>query len=156
MAYIIGIILIVVVAVGFALSRPKDTTTEPVVTTTENSEPAVESADIVSTDSMENETKEISIADGTHETTVFYSTPAKDEYRLDVSLTTEDGVITDANIVYSQGAEEDPNPQRFDKAYKEVVIGQELEGLELSRVGGASLTTTAFNEALTKIATGNG
>lgn len=140
MPYIIGIIILAVVAVGFALTKNNDT-------------------DMVATEATPTEvaTRETSgeatpvIADGAHTTSVTYLTPARDEYLLDITLTTENGIIVDANIVYSQGSEIDPNAQRFEAAYKEVVIGQPIAGLEVSRVGGASLTSAAFNQALENI-----
>jgi hypothetical protein len=91
--------------------------------------------------------------DGTYKTQVTYLTPKRDEYLLDVSLTIQKDIVTGANVVYSQGAEIDPNPQRFEAAYKDEIIGKPLDAINLSRVGGASLTTAAFNKALASIKT---
>jgi hypothetical protein len=91
--------------------------------------------------------------DGTYKTKETYLTPQRTEYLIDVSLTIRDDVVTDATVIYSQGAEKDPNPQRFDGAYKTLVIGKKIDSISLSRVGGASLTTAAFNKALEEIKT---
>lgn len=168
MPYLIAFIIVIVAGVGFALFKSDQTTTDtaPIVTqeatdTPEPMEPGTETetatlpetspeTSVVApqlTDAANPDT----IPDGTHTTSVTYFTPKRDEYRLDVSLTTQDGIVTDANVIYSQGAENDPNPKRFEGAYKEVVIGTPLTDLDLSRVGGASLTTDAFNEAVDNI-----
>lgn len=156
MTYLIGVIVVVLVAVGFALMNQDQAPTatkpeaETSVLTTEDP--------TVTNDSNTDETitpVATTIADDTHSTIVTYFTPANNEYKLDVSLTTESGVITDATIVYSQGAEKDPNAQRFEEAYKAEVIGKKINELDLSRVGGASLTTAAFNEAVDNILAGD-
>ncbi|MCA9354311.1 MAG: hypothetical protein KC877_02200 [Candidatus Kaiserbacteria bacterium] len=148
MAYIIGIIVVVLIAVGFAMTKSSDTPTT-ITTEPETSLPVAETPAVTDTESADTMTTVI--ADGVHTTAVTYLTPANNEYLLDVSLTTENGVITDANIVYSQGAEKDPNAQRFEGAYKEEIIGKKIDELDLSRVGGASLTTGAFNGAVDNI-----
>ena len=83
-----------------------------------------------------------------------YLTPARQELSIEVSLTVDsDGVITDADVTYDgkQDGYSNPNQKRFDDAYERFVIGEEIDGLELSQVGGSSLTTGAFNDALDKI-----
>ena len=91
--------------------------------------------------------------DGTYTSEVTYRTPTFSKYQLDVSLSIKNNIVTEATVAYSQGAEKDPNAQRFEGAYRAEVIGKDINSLNLSRVGGASLTTGAFNEALTKIKT---
>jgi hypothetical protein len=44
-----------------------------------------------------------------------------------------------------------PSHTGFDTAYEAEVVGQPLDDLRLSRTGGASLTSDAFNEAVTDI-----
>lgn len=150
MPYIIALIVIVLIGVGFTLLQAPTVPSElPEVTTTE--EPTIprdlssdaDSAELVDTDSDYD--------DGTYETITTYLTPARDEYLLEISLTLADDIITNANIEYAQGAETNPNPQRFDAAYKAEIIGKDIDALNLSRVGGASLTTAAFNNALEDI-----
>ncbi len=145
MPYIIAIIIILVMGIGFTLfqsSKTTDATTSP---TTTASTPATtaESETIATAD----------YKDGTYTTTTTYRTPKQDEYQLEVTLIVANDTITDSQIVYSQGAEVDPNAQRFDAAYRAEVIGKDIDTLNLSRVGGASLTTGAFNKALEAIKT---
>lgn len=152
MPYIIALVAIVALGVGFTLLQSdKTATTEtptPVTeTTTDTTTPVVTET--------ETPTEEVSAkndyANGTHSTQVTYFTPMRSEYLLDISLTLTNDIVTDANITYSQGAEIDPNAQKFEAAYKEQVIGKDIDSLNLARVGGASLTTGAFNEALVTI-----
>lgn len=151
MPYIIALVVIVALGVGFTLMQsPKTTTTDTptpvteVVTETPTTEtPRTEEVPPSNTASDYN--------NGVHSTQVTYFTPMRTEYLLDISLTLNNDIITDANIAYSQGAEVDPNAQKFEAAYKSQIIGKDIDSLNLSRVGGASLTTGAFNEALVAI-----
>jgi len=89
------------------------------------------------------------VAGNTHETDLIYETPGGVE-RQKLSLTVEDGVVTDmdmtiettiaASIEYQQG---------FLKEVAPIVVGVPLAQLgEFDRLSGASLTTNAFNEAV--------
>lgn len=86
-------------------------------------------------------------------TAVTYLTPARTTHDMAVTLTIdENGVVTDASIVYDNGdGFSNSHQERFDGEFRSVVIGQALTDIELSTVAGASLTTAAFNEAVTKI-----
>ena len=149
MPYIIAALIVVVLGVGFTLFKtnpPAETT--PVVTESTSTTPAA----------MESTTtppvataSQSAYKDGTYSSEVTYLTPIRKEYKLDVELTVKDDIVTAANVDYSQGAEIDPNPKRFEAAYKTEVIGKSLDSINLSRVGGASLTTAAFNKALAEI-----
>lgn len=171
MPYIIAIVVLVVAAVGFSFLQNKDVTPEVTLdqqtTDTPTSTPdagiaseptspegAAPQNAATSNEAPTQGTEAVATSDykdGTYRSQVTYFTPNRDEYLLDVSLTLKDDVVTAANVTYSQGAEKDPNAQRFEKAYRTEVIGKEIESLNLSRVGGASLTTGAFNEALAEI-----
>lgn len=147
MPYIIAFIIVIIAGIGFALSRPSNPTeiTSPVTMVVEENEEIEKDEDVLTEENLDI------IPDGTHTTSITYFTPKRDEYLLDISITTENGVITDSNIEYSQGAEADPNAQKFEAAYHAEIIGKKLDELDLSRVGGASLTTAAFNEAINKL-----
>ncbi len=81
-----------------------------------------------------------------------YQTPARTTHELDVTLTIESGVVTDAKVVYDKGEGfSNPHQERFDNAYKAEVIGKSLNDISLSRVGGASLTSEGFNQAIASI-----
>jgi hypothetical protein len=145
MSYIIAIVIVIALGVGFTLFQNKSAeapTVAPVaqevpVPTTPTEPAAAASA----TD----------YTDGTYATDVTYFTPKRDEYGVNVSLTLMKDIVTDAKVTYSNGGEKDPNAARFEAAYKAEVIGKDIDTLNLSRVGGASLTTAAFNNALVNI-----
>lgn len=81
-----------------------------------------------------------------------YLTPARTNHIIDVTLTLQDGVVTDADVIYDEGAGfSNPHQQRFDGAYKAQVVGKRLDEINLSRVGGASVTSRSFNEVIADI-----
>lgn len=161
MPYLIAIIVLVVVALGFTLFR-SSTPTENTEIVTLNSSSTAQGAvvEVPKDDRTPTNTTDAApadsnsaYADGTYNTQVTYLTPIRKEYKLDIEMTVKDGIVTSADVDYSQGAEVDPNAQNFEAAYKTEVIGQSLDSINLSRVGGASLTTGAFNKALAEIKT---
>lgn len=140
MPYIIALLIIAVIGVGFTFFQTNKSDT-PAPTTQETSVPTASTA-VSDVATYKN---------GSHVTKVSYMTPKRNEYLMDVTLVLENDIITDAQIVYSQGAEKDPNAAKFDAAYRTEVIGKDIDTINLSRVGGASLTTGAFNSAVTNI-----
>lgn len=141
MPYIITVLIAIVAGVGFTLFQANKSHT-PIPKPTAITEPITQATATSST-----------FKDGVYTSKVTYLNPIKNEYALDVSLTVKDNLVTATAVTYSQGAEKDPNAQRFEGAYKTEVLGKSLENISLSRVGGASLTTNAFNEALIEIKT---
>lgn len=80
-----------------------------------------------------------------------YKSPAGPE-QIKVSLTLQDGIITEAEVTpeatlpksqYFQG--------QFASGYKEMVIGKKINEVQLDKVAGSSLTPKGFNDAVTKI-----
>lgn len=140
MPYIIAILAVVTIGVGFTLfkSQNAEPTTVPVVNIEPVADTPAESASAV-------------YKNGTFKTQTSYQTPKRDVYAMEVSLVLENDIVKDAQIVYTQGAEKDPNAQKFEAAYRTEVIGKNIDSINLSRVGGASLTTNAFNTALVDI-----
>ena len=70
-----------------------------------------------------------------------------------VTLSVADGIVTDASVTFDGQSSgfSNPNHERFNAAYKPEVVGKKLTEVSLSRVGGASLTSKAFNDAVAKI-----
>lgn len=77
-----------------------------------------------------------------------YRTPAKVQESVTVTFTVADGVVTAVSNTYNEGQGENAHQKRFDAAYTTLVVGKKLTDISLSRVGGASLTSGAFNEAV--------
>lgn len=89
-------------------------------------------------------------ATGTYEGEASYST-GRAVHELDVTLTIENDVVVAADVTYDGGDAPTPILQSFDQAYQAEVIGQNIDTIELSRVGGASWTSDAFNEAVSEV-----
>jgi uncharacterized protein with FMN-binding domain len=89
--------------------------------------------------------------DGTYSTSASYRTPGSTE-TINVSLTLKDGEITAASVSQQAADHESRRYQNsFASGYKTYVIGKSIDSLRLSRVSGASLTTSGFNKALSQI-----
>ncbi|MEY2664939.1 MAG: hypothetical protein RLZZ480_44 [Candidatus Parcubacteria bacterium] len=87
--------------------------------------------------------------DGTYRTSSTYRTPGG-TYTMDVGITVQNDTITASTLSFSKGGG-DGYSKRFSGGYQSVIVGQSLDSANLSRVGGASLTTRAFNSALDSI-----
>jgi hypothetical protein len=154
MPYIIAIIVIIALGVGFTLfqSRGEAERSMDQVPAVITAPPASTSESPTAPETPVTQTTTTSdYKDGTYKSDVTYQTPKRDEYGVGVSLTLSKDIVTGVTVTYSQGAEKDPNAQRFEAAYKTEVIGKDIDTLNLARVGGASLTTGAFNNALAEI-----
>lgn len=89
---------------------------------------------------------------GSYSTQTSYRTP-DGTYQMDVTLTVSNDKIIAATVGYDSQGARDGYSKRFSSAYKSAIIGQDLGSANLSRVGGASLTTNAFNKAVSSIRT---
>jgi hypothetical protein len=94
-------------------------------------------------------------ANGAHTVTTTYKAPGDASHNVNVNLTLKDDIVTAATVSYSgDKVDTSSNYQsKFSAAYQAQVIGRSLNSIKLSRVGGASLTTGAFNAALAEIKT---
>lgn len=145
-------------------TRPTDETedtTLPPVTTNEstddtgNTNTSIETVSDTETMADTNESEDTNIyIDGTYSASASYLTPRRTEHLVGVTLTIENDVVVDSIVTFDGEANTyaNDNQARFDRAYGEQVIGQPLDTISLSRVGGASLTSGAWNEAKIKIA----
>jgi len=91
---------------------------------------------------------------GTFNANSSYLTPRRTEHTVDLTLTLEKDIVTAVSVAFDRqptGQYSNDNQARFDTAYKTEVVGKRLENISLSRVGGASLTSQAFNEAVAQI-----
>jgi hypothetical protein len=104
---------------------------------------------------------EVESATNTNETktaSATYLTPRRTEHTVAVALVIENGLVTGSTVEFdgqTAGTYSNDNQNRFDQAYKTEVIGKRLEDINLARVGGASLTSIAFNEAVQKMLSQN-
>jgi hypothetical protein len=90
--------------------------------------------------------------DGTYTTEISYKVPSSQMEPMTVKLTLVNDIISDVELEFEGVIGTSRlNQAKFVGAYEPLVIGKDIDTLNLSRVGGASLTTKAFNEALIKI-----
>lgn len=80
-----------------------------------------------------------------------YFTPRRTEHDMAITLELDGETVVGANVLYDQENAYTPAHTGFDQAYKAEVIGKNINDIDLSRVGGASLTSTAFNEGVADI-----
>ena len=89
--------------------------------------------------------------DGTYEASGQYQSPNGTE-TVDVTLTLDGDVVTDVDVV---GHAEVPNSVRFQGEFidgiADEVVGQDIDSLAVDKVGGSSLTSGGFNDALETI-----
>lgn len=161
---IIAVVVIALIGVGAFLFSSDEVTpvpdqTETDIARTDDTPPTSNDTneDAEVTESNED-TASDDIADGAatpYTATATYLTPARTEHEIDVTLNIDqEGTIVGADIVYDNGAGySNPHQERFDNSYREAVIGQNIENIDLAITGGASLTTGAFNEVITEIET---
>jgi hypothetical protein len=138
------VITFVIVALGLGGYFWESSRTDT-VTTTETSTPT--------TVAPNTATHATAFKNGTYSAEVTYLAPDTVSYPLKVTLTLENDIVTASEITYpkvAEGVSADYQKQ-FATTYKTKVVGQPLTAIKLSRVGGASLTTNAWNDAQKKI-----
>ncbi len=89
--------------------------------------------------------------DGTYTAEGSYQTPETVE-QISVTLTLEDGVVTDVEVTGDPQARETEQYQgQFIDGIAEEVVGVAIDELNVSRVSGSSLTSGGFNSAVEDI-----
>jgi len=84
-----------------------------------------------------------------------YTVPRRIVHDIQVSLTLDGTTITDAVIGHDgTGVGVTKSHINFDAAYEPFVIGADINEISLSRVGGATMTSDAFNEVIEEIRAG--
>ena len=174
MPYLIAVVVVLVGALAFFALRspveapsPNDTESVSVNSETIEVEPAPEPEVTATAPQEETSTPtaveevipepvpEVIQAPAAPATTVSaeasYFTPRRTNHDIGVTLTLEGAIITAANVTYDGGAAVTPSHGAFDATYGAAVIGQNINTVSLSRVGGASLTSDAFNDAVADI-----
>lgn len=89
--------------------------------------------------------------DGTYEATGGYTSPNGQE-EVDVSITLEGDVITAVTVTPEATNPNSVNYQtQFADGIAAIVVGQDIDEIDVSRVAGSSLTSGGFNEAVETI-----
>jgi hypothetical protein len=90
-------------------------------------------------------------ADGTYSATGTYSSPAGKE-EVPVTLTLVNGVITDASVsIAATNATSKQFQAVFSENFAALVVGKNIDDVNLSKVSGSSLTPKGFNDAISQI-----
>lgn len=90
-------------------------------------------------------------ADGTYTAEGSYQTPETIE-QISVTVTLEDGVVTDVEVTGDPQARETEQYQgQFIDGIADEVVGRPIDDLDVSRVAGSSLTSGGFNSAIEEI-----
>lgn len=119
-------------------------------TASEAEEPAT-APDQGSTDSGSTGGGSGAYADGTYTAEGAYSTPESVE-TITVTVTLEDDVVTDVEVTGDpQKRESEQYQGQFIGGIADVVVGQDIDDLQVSRVAGSSLTSGGFNKAIEAI-----
>ncbi len=91
-------------------------------------------------------------ADGTYSANVSYTVPNGHVEDVVVTLTLDDAVIVDTEFVFNAtNGTSEQYQGRFTDWHEPEVVGKSINEVSLSRLGGASLTSEAFNRALLDI-----
>jgi len=92
-----------------------------------------------------------SYADGTYTAEGSYATPESVE-TITVTVTLADDIVTDVKVSGDpQKRESEQYQSQFIGGIADVVVGQDIAELQVSRVAGSSLTSGGFNEAIQEI-----
>lgn len=92
-----------------------------------------------------------SYADGTYTADGTYATPESVE-TITVTVTLEDDVVTAVDVTGDpQKRESEQYQGEFIGGIAAVVVGQDIDDIQVSRVAGSSLTSAGFNEAIETI-----
>lgn len=90
-------------------------------------------------------------ADGTYDADGEYQSPGGKE-TIGVSLTLKDGTVTAVTVTPKA---KNPNSKKFQGEFEggisDVVVGKPLDGLQVSKVAGSSLSSGGFNAAVETI-----
>ena len=92
--------------------------------------------------------------DGTYKATTSYYVPHGANNSLTASVTVSGGKVSAVTVNNNYSDQESSYYiDSFVSAVQNAVVGKSIDGLSLSRIGGASLTTQAFDDALATIRT---
>ena len=90
-------------------------------------------------------------ADGTYTESGSYNAPSGTE-TVEVTVTLADNVITDVSVV---GEASDPQAKRHQSEFSDgiaaAVVGKSIDEISVDKIGGSSLTSGGFNEAIDAI-----
>ena len=141
------------VAGAFALAgcAASDTTAEPTTGTTATPEASTAPTPAATASDSESTSSSSTYADGTYTAEGSYATPESVE-TIVVTVTLENDIITAVDVTGDpQKPESEEYQGRFIGGIADVVVGQDIDQISVSRVAGSSLTSGGFNQAIDTI-----
>ncbi|MDQ5957152.1 MAG: hypothetical protein QG614_127 [Patescibacteria group bacterium] len=101
-----------------------------------------------------NASGSVNVSANTIHKSIAFKVPDDNTNTLDVTLTLDGNTITNVQLSQSSANKESSEYAKgfLDKFNKNDVVGKKVSDVNLSRVGGASLTTNAFNKVVLEIA----
>lgn len=149
----IAVVVVVLAIAGLAFafvgkkSSPVDTTNTP----EDNNTTTLPPTDTTGVTPPPVDTKKTVYKNGTYTTTGNYTSPGGAE-SIKVTVTLVNDKITDATVVSNAFR---PNSVQFQgmfiSGFKTLVVGKNIDEVQLDKVAGSSLTPKGFNDALSKI-----
>jgi uncharacterized protein with FMN-binding domain len=147
-AFAVIIIAGIIIAAAVAFNSSRDT---PQTSTTTSQQSQTATDPTTAQDNTPGSTITATYKDGTYTADSDYNVPRSFE-NIKVTLTVADNVVTDSQIVNSEGDRESAEWQeKFTSVYKTQVVGKKLSDINLTYVAGASDTAEGFNDALEQI-----
>ncbi|MBP9761983.1 hypothetical protein KBD11_02850 [Candidatus Saccharibacteria bacterium] len=134
-------------------TRSPDTSTATTAQTPDA--PNTSNADSAATHTSATPQASSSFKDGSYNASVQYEVPKGFTNDIDVKLTLSGGTVSAVHVTDSfSGADRESAEyiDAFEANIESAIVGKSIGDVALSRVGGASLTTQGFNEALADIA----
>lgn len=146
-ASVIGIVALAGCATD-ASAETTDTSTSASSSATDTSTDSSASA----TDSSTDTTSTSTYTDGTYTADGTYIDGGGTSETISVTITLEDDIVTAVEVT---GDAASPQSQQYQSAFiggiADVVVGEDIDTLSVSRVAGSSLTSGGFNDALETI-----
>ncbi len=135
---------------GCAVSAA-DADSDPSTTTDAATTPATPSAGSTSSTAAATAEPSSTYADGSYTATGSYQTPESIE-QITVTVTLANDVVTAVEVTGTPTKAETREYQsKFIGGIADVVVGQDIDQLSVSRVAGSSLTSGGFNQAIEEI-----
>lgn len=153
---IIAVILVAALAL-YAASKKSDTMTDGDNTDSNATSTASSTVDArdeeVSNTITDEITQELAYETGSYTGESSYDLPNGVTHDMAVNMTIDGDMITEVEVVYNGDDTTGSTDYqvRFNEEIESLVVGQQVDNVDLSRVGGASLTTAGFNRAFADI-----
>lgn len=131
---------------------PSTTPTTTTQTTPINTTTSTPTTTTTTTGTSTVTTTKTTYKDGTYSFGLSYRVPAGDVEKIDSTIKVTNDTITSLSIKYTATNQKSKGYQSdFDSEIQSAVVGKKISTLNLSSVGGASLTTDAFMKGIAQI-----